>query len=167
MDRLDTLKRDRFELLSAYLDGEVTAVERKQVESWLATDPDTQRLHARLLKLRHGLHNLPVPASPCPLPQTVEQVFARLDRRPRLTLVWGGIGAAAAAVFVGVLTSLVPGTQLLTPQTAQQVPAGSAEEALMIALEQPPIEIPQTPATPSTKSSPGLKLEADPSQDIR
>jgi anti-sigma factor RsiW len=29
---------ERFELLSAYLDGEVTASERKQVEAWLATD---------------------------------------------------------------------------------------------------------------------------------
>ena len=29
------VKRDRFELISAYLDGEVTAAERKQVEEWL------------------------------------------------------------------------------------------------------------------------------------
>jgi hypothetical protein len=37
---------DRFELLSAYIDGEVTAAERKQVEEWLATDPTVQQLHA-------------------------------------------------------------------------------------------------------------------------
>jgi len=30
---MDMLKRDRFELLSAYLDGEVTAAERQQVEA--------------------------------------------------------------------------------------------------------------------------------------
>uniref|UniRef100_A0ACD5GTL5 Anti-sigma factor family protein n=1 Tax=Desertifilum tharense IPPAS B-1220 TaxID=1781255 RepID=A0ACD5GTL5_9CYAN len=39
MGALDMLKRDRFELLSAYLDGEVTASERQQVENWLDTDP--------------------------------------------------------------------------------------------------------------------------------
>jgi len=31
---MDMLKRDRFELLSAYLDGEVTAAQRQQVEDW-------------------------------------------------------------------------------------------------------------------------------------
>lgn len=35
----DMEKRDRFELLSAYLDGEVSATERKQVEDWLQPTP--------------------------------------------------------------------------------------------------------------------------------
>lgn len=38
-ESLDNLKRDRFELLSAYLDGEVTSSERHQVEDWLRSDP--------------------------------------------------------------------------------------------------------------------------------
>ena len=38
------MKRDGYELLSAYLDGEVTAAERKQVEEWLANDPTVQSL---------------------------------------------------------------------------------------------------------------------------
>ena len=37
-------KRGFFELLSAYLDGEVTATERKQVEEWLSTDTDIKFL---------------------------------------------------------------------------------------------------------------------------
>ncbi|MEL6165322.1 MAG: zf-HC2 domain-containing protein, partial [Cyanobacteria bacterium J06628_3] len=45
------VKRDRFELLSAYLDGEVTAAERRQVEEWLANDSSVQNLHKRLLSL--------------------------------------------------------------------------------------------------------------------
>jgi hypothetical protein len=45
---MDMVKRDRFELLSAYLDGEVTATERKQVEEWLANDASVQCLYARL-----------------------------------------------------------------------------------------------------------------------
>jgi len=43
---MDMLKRDRFELLSAYLDGEVTAAQRQQVEDWLGNDPEVQ-LYAR------------------------------------------------------------------------------------------------------------------------
>lgn len=33
------LHRDRFELLSAYIDHEVTADERRQVEAWINEDP--------------------------------------------------------------------------------------------------------------------------------
>ena len=39
-------QRDRFELLSAYIDGEVTAAERGQIEQWLTTDPEVQCLYA-------------------------------------------------------------------------------------------------------------------------
>jgi anti-sigma factor RsiW len=56
---MDSLQRDRFELLSAFIDGEVTAAERKQVQQLLATDSDMQRLHSRLMKLRQGLQKLP------------------------------------------------------------------------------------------------------------
>ncbi len=41
---MDMYQRDRFELLSAYLDGEVTAAERRQIEQWLATEPEVQSL---------------------------------------------------------------------------------------------------------------------------
>jgi anti-sigma factor RsiW len=44
--------RDRFELLNAYLDGEVTAAERRQIEDWLTTDSTIQCLYARALELR-------------------------------------------------------------------------------------------------------------------
>jgi hypothetical protein len=49
---LDVTKRDRFELLSAYLDGEVSPEERRLVTTWLADDPETQCLYQRLLHLR-------------------------------------------------------------------------------------------------------------------
>lgn len=55
MDELDHCKRDTFERLSAYLDGEVTAAERQQVEAWLATDSEAQRLYQRLLNLRQQI----------------------------------------------------------------------------------------------------------------
>jgi anti-sigma factor RsiW len=49
---MDMHNRNRFELLNAYLDGEVTADERRQIENWLTTDPQVQCLYARALKLR-------------------------------------------------------------------------------------------------------------------
>ncbi len=169
MDTLDILKRDRFELLSCYLDGEVTAAERKQVETWLATDSEIQQLHARLLKLRHGLQNLPTPAATQPAEQTIQQVLDRVDRRPKLGLALSLAGAAVAAVFVGTLTGLLPGRESFTPQMVEQPPVEpNNPEALMLALEEPPIEIPQAPAGKSTgKSSGGSVLYPNPNQNVR
>jgi anti-sigma factor RsiW len=153
---LETIQRDRFELLSAYLDGEVTATERRQVEDWLVNDPTIQRLHSRLLKLRQGLQTMPVPAVEESVQHTIDQVFARVERRPKLTLVWGG-AAAIAALFAGALFSgILPGS--LTPEiarspeqeieTAQNQPTS---EPLLVALDKPLVDIPKAPvATPET-----------------
>lgn len=151
-EALNPLKRDRFELLSAYLDGEVTATERRQIEEWLAADPTVQRLYARLLKLRQGLRTMPVPPSEQSVEQTVQQVVSRLERRPKRRIVWGGM--AVAALFVGALATLLPRTEF-SPQMAQSPNDNkSPNSGLMIALDRPVIEIPKgTVSTPVQPSS--------------
>jgi anti-sigma factor RsiW len=148
---IDMVKRDRFELLSAYLDGEVTAAERRQVEEWLADDAAVQSLYARLLKLRQGLLNLPIPESQQSPETTVNQVLKRLRRRSQLAWTFGG--AAIAACVIGAVSGLLPNGESMTPQLAQQpqvepkqttkvavvVPASP----LMVALNNPVIEIPK------------------------
>ena len=62
-------KRDRFELLSAYLDGEVAASERRQIEDWLTTAPELQCLYMRVMKLCQKWRIMPVP----PVQQLVKQ----------------------------------------------------------------------------------------------
>lgn len=145
---MDMLKRDRFELLSAYLDGEVTAAERRQVEEWLVNDPATQRLYGRLLTLRQGLRNIPVPSAEQPVEQTIQRVFARLGQRAKRTMAWGG--AAIAAVFIGTLsTNVLSGYQGSISENFR--PAPVAAEPLMVALNTPVIEIPKAPvAAPQT-----------------
>ncbi len=54
----------RFELLSAYLDDEVTADERKLVAQWLTEDAHTQQMYQRLLMLRQAIRTAPVPEQP-------------------------------------------------------------------------------------------------------
>ncbi len=139
------LKRDRFELLSAYLDGEVTAAERRQVDDWLVHDPTVQCLYERLIKLRQGMRSTSVPPREVDVEQTVQQVMTRVHHRPRLVLTWGG--AAIAAVFLGILSNHMPmephdfGPVAVTPTVAQ--PNSSSDgEALMIALDHPIVEIP-------------------------
>ncbi|WP_198525096.1 anti-sigma factor family protein, partial [Kamptonema formosum] len=73
------LDADRFELVSAYLDGEVTAAERRRVEEWLSSEPAVQRSHAQLLALRQEIEAMPAPAALLCAERTLEGVFAKLD----------------------------------------------------------------------------------------
>ncbi len=150
-------KRDCFELLSAYLDGEVTATERRQVEEWLSTDASIKCLYKRLLNLRKGLHNIPVPAGNQSSVTTVEQVLARVNRRYQLSWMFGG--AAVAACILGAISGLFPGNSSRMLEMAQTQPATEltpqatqpivAESPLMVALNNPVIEIPKTAIAPT------------------
>ena len=95
---LDNLKRDRFELLSAYLDGEVTVSERRQVEQWLETDQHIRCLYSRLLKLRQGMRTMAVPASGRSVEQTIQAVYKKADRSPKVVIAWMGAALALLAV---------------------------------------------------------------------
>jgi anti-sigma factor RsiW len=140
----------RFELLSAYLDGEVTAAERKQVQEWLDTDPQIQKLYTRLLRLHQGIDSIPIqPAAP-PALDLSEQVFQRVDRQRRgKRLVFIG-GAAIVAVVVGAI-NLLFGYDSPVRQVAEgpQAPIGIDSEQLTIALNHPIVEIPAAALLPS------------------
>ncbi|NJP11298.1 MAG: Fis family transcriptional regulator [Leptolyngbyaceae cyanobacterium RU_5_1] len=154
---LNVMQRDRFEMLSAYLDGEVSADERRQVEEWLANDPTVQRLHARLLNLRQAFQTMSVPLSDqSSVQQTVDAVLARVDRKPRLPLIWGGI--AIAAVAIGAISSVLLGERSPLPQMASttnqehvqpsQTPTDS-EMPLLVAIDEPIASLPKGPMSPS------------------
>lgn len=150
IDVMNTQKRDRFELLSAYLDGEVTAAERRQVEEWLDNDAETQRLYARLLNLRNNFQSLPVsPAQP--VEQTIGQVFGKIEKRRRhRSVAWGG--AAIAALVVAALSSVVPGRQVLQMANVND---SAANEPLYVALNSPVVEIPDSMlSVPAQKTAP-------------
>ncbi len=148
---MDSLQRDRFELLSAYIDGEVTAVERRQVQEWLKTDSDMQRLHTRLTKLRQGLQKLPVPPTEATAQQTAEQVFSRIDRRRTgRTIIWGG--AAIAAACMAALSGIFPGSRSLVPALVNN----PEPEPLTIALNRPVIEIPKAAVASPLQSEPSV-----------
>lgn len=100
---LDNLKRDRFELLSAYIDGEVTVSERRQVEQWLETDQNMRCMYSRLLKLRQGLRTMAVPASETSVEQTIESVYRKANRRPKVIAAW--VGSAIALLSVSFFSS--------------------------------------------------------------
>ena len=169
----DMVKRDRFELLSAYLDGEVTAAERRQVEEWLANDASVKCLYARLLKLRQGLQAMPVPAPEQPLEKTVQHVMARLRRRSQLAWAFGG--AAVAACVIGSLAGIIPGGDTKPLQMAQQriepiqqtpEPAAVEGSPLMVALNNPVVEIPKAVTSPTKPNHHHKPKQGDWQQNI-
>lgn len=142
---------EQFELLSAYMDNEVSPTEKSQVEQWLAADPNFHRLYQRQLKLRQLLISLPTPALASTKSNTelvVGQVMAKLEKRSqRRKLVFGG-SAAAAAVLIGAIGSIFtfnfPEGQL---RVANQVMPSSqkvAEEPLILAMEKPIVPLPKS-----------------------
>lgn len=147
---MDSLQRDRFELLSAYIDGEVTASERRQVQELLATNTEMQHLYARLMHLRQGFQKIPVPPAQAKPDQVAQQVFARIDRRrTRKTLIWGG--TAIAALFVSAVSGILAENRSWVPQFAQAPQQQVAPEPLMIALNRPIIEIPKAAVASPTQ----------------
>lgn len=133
---------DCFELLSAYLDGEVTATERKQVEQWLASDAKMQLLHKRLLQVRQAMQSIPTPTTEISASQLSDRVFLRVrQRRFKKIAIWGG--GAVAAVLVGAVSLLLPRSNTLVPQFAQSSsPNETDSETLTIAINQPVVPIP-------------------------
>ncbi|MGD1950275.1 MAG: anti-sigma factor family protein [Leptolyngbyaceae cyanobacterium] len=90
----------RFELLSAYVDDEVTAEERKLVAQWLTDDPVTQQMYQRLLMLRQAIRIAPVPAQPpVQVPTLHRQSWQRLSS-------WSLHQTLMCAVAIALIVSL-------------------------------------------------------------
>jgi len=140
---------DRFELLSAYLDGETTAAERQQVQQWLDTDPEMQCLYRRLLALRRLMQAAPTPAPARSPEELIAGVFAAVERRQhRRRWVWGG--SAIAALVAGAAALVLPGNLGLAPRLAESPSAEPQSQPSAIALNKPVVEIPELPASPET-----------------
>ncbi|MBW4639441.1 MAG: hypothetical protein KME05_14630 [Gloeocapsa sp. UFS-A4-WI-NPMV-4B04] len=103
---MDMHERDRFELLNAYLDGEVTAAERRQIEDWLTTDSAAQCLYSRALELRQKWQIMSPPAQQ-PVASEVKQMFS-CRKKPNAVL-WEA--TVLAAVLLGALLGVVPERQ--------------------------------------------------------
>lgn len=101
----------RFELLSAYVDNEVTAQERQLVGQWLRDEPAMQEMYQQLLMLRQAIRTAPVPPPPPLEVPTPPNAWQRaLSSGVRWTLVC----TTAIALFSGF-------SQLRSPQGRQNV----------------------------------------------
>ena len=143
--KLNYTEEDCFELLSAYLDGEVTPQERKQVQQWLDCDPEIKKIYLQLRRLHDSLENLAAPTTHTSTEQVSAKVFERIDcsQRRRKALVWGG--GAIAALCVAALSNLFSFNSP-TFKLVQSPEQDSANQTLMVAVavNKPAVRIPKT-----------------------
>ena len=133
---------ERFELLSAYLDGEVTAEERYQVQEWLDNDPKLKQTYLKLLRLQQSIPQIPTPSPSISTDQLSARVFQQIKRENRMLRlwIWGGVVTASAG-FV-VFFNLFMGTNNIFQPNNQSASLEIESEPLMIALNQPVLDIP-------------------------
>jgi len=142
---------ERFELLSAYIDGELTEAEEQLVEQWLSDDVDFRRIYLQQMKLRQSLIDLPVPVATNSSAKKeteimIDRVFAEIDKRSqRRKWKIAGIGISVAAV-VGVFGSLFTfnsSPQFSPVANSVKAPTPVAEEPILIAMEEPLVPLPK------------------------
>ena len=153
---MDSTEQGCFELLSAYLDGEVTVEERQQVQSWLDNDPEIKKLYIQLSRLHSGIQNIPVPQTTTSSAQLSAQVFQSIDRtqRKRKTFIWGG-GAIAALILATISNLFTGGSSIPTFRLAESSNPETVNSPLMVAVavNKPTVNIPKAAVAPVKKES--------------
>jgi anti-sigma factor RsiW len=140
------LPTNNFELLSAYLDGELSPTQRHQIQTWIDQDPQTKALYFKLLALQSQIQALEAPPSQKTVGEITEQVFQSLDhRRHRRRLVLGGsaIAASCLATITGLILGIIP-PGLKVAQSPNSVENPSDSVMLAVALNKPAINIPKS-----------------------
>ena len=135
------------DLLSAYIDGELTAEERLQVEHHLQTEPAYQEAYRQLLRLQAGLSGLsgiPRNADSMANQTMADSVMAQLDRSPLTGLISPRLTRRCARAAAGLVLCLSGAAIWQLNQSPQ----------LVISLEEPPVEIPAP--LPKTTLAPEL-----------
>ncbi len=129
-----TPSQERFELLSAYIDNEVSGIEKSQVEKWLKADLSYRTQYQQLLKVKRLLLDLPAPTS-IKTEQLVSRVITKINRRSQRKFA---IGGAIAALVIGTI-----GTVANTNYRFQVADDLNNEEQLILAMEEPIVPLPE------------------------
>lgn len=150
------MEQEKFELVSAYLDGEVTPSQRREVELLLAKDPVAKHLYQRLLQLHSEFQRMPIDTKVQPVKITVDQVFDKIDRRSKRNVVLGG--SAIAALCIAFISGVISNSRTNILQLAEN----SNSETVEIALHEPVIEIVNPNNVMLTINAPVLQIPQPP-----
>jgi anti-sigma factor RsiW len=90
---------EQFEQLSAYIDGELTAAERRAVELWLRENPEAQTYYRRLREQELSIDQvLRIDPGTEQDPNRLVDCFQQ-----RIWVQWGSVSGVAAVLVTGVL----------------------------------------------------------------
>lgn len=135
---------DCFELLSAYIDGELSLAEKQQVQTWLDEDPQVKAIYIQLMSLQSQMQHSIAPPSGKSVAEITAGVLETIDCDRRRTrqhkLVWGG---AIAASFVALFSGIVPGLNTSSLQMAHTKSSDNSSVMLAVAVNKPAIHIPK------------------------
>jgi anti-sigma factor RsiW len=145
---------DRFELLSAYLDGELTPEERHQVQYWLDNDPQFKQMYHRLLRLHQGMQNMDASRNNASSEQLCDRIFLQIDRQQKRRKFKMYARGTIAALFTASVFGFWTNGDWLSQQAqldrsvlnvAKSSQDNSASKPLMVAvtLDKPAVNIPK------------------------
>jgi anti-sigma factor RsiW len=141
-----SLNPTHLQLLSAYLDGELTAAERETVERALAADPRMREVERSMRGLGSAMRAVSeAEVAKADFSSLADRIMARVPRRPglvdRLRAVWsrpwlpiGGLVAVAAAAFF-TLRPVAPVAPVASGVDVQSASADSQPELRPVVLK--------------------------------
>ena len=130
------LDRARWELLSAYIDGELTSSERLQVEQWLHHDLCFQQAYREITRIQEGFSKLPFPPSESSYSSSGiemdEKVLSALQRDPLSAFVSPKVARRFAKIAAGLALIVGGGAfwqlkPIQSPQMASSIPEPAVE----------------------------------------
>ncbi|BDA39915.1 hypothetical protein CPARK_000075500 [cyanobacterium endosymbiont of Braarudosphaera bigelowii] len=127
----------RFELLSAYIDGEVTSKESRMIKYWLDTDPNFNKSYKALLRIKRETFIISTPVSIKSKSAFSQDIFDKIDRqqRKKFNTILGSLGTMVM-IFSGIWLQ----DGFIFHHYVQK----NENQALTIALNRPVLEIPNT-----------------------
>lgn len=140
--RLAQLSTDNVELISAYLDGELSPAEKAEVQSWIDLDPELKAVYTSMLTLQSQMQNLKAPASTRSVEEITNNVFQSLDRRRRRIWLWGSAIAASAIAGITGITGI--GGRMQVARTPNLRGNQADLVMLAVALNKPAVNIPKS-----------------------
>jgi anti-sigma factor RsiW len=126
--------------LHAYVDNELPAERRSDVEAWLATHPDSAERVKAWLDMAEALHARYDHIADETVPKRLE--LERLERRPR-TWMYGAIAATLAAFICGGGVGWVARGATATPSAIENLASDALEAHRLYVVEvRHPVEVP-------------------------
>ncbi len=133
---------EKFELLSAYLDDEVNAAERQQVELWLQEDAAFKAMYNKMRGMHQAIEQIPLPPVTEPINKFADQVFAKIDQRRQFKFfkVVGGACVAGMVAAGAMFTATFQGANHQM-QMAKSVLPTSVPNSLSIVVKPTPLMV--------------------------